>query len=339
MLFDELVKPSVLGRLLVDATGIEEWREFEVTLIAGGKSNLTFELTSAAGSLILRRPPTGVLLPSAHDMIREVRVQKALSQTSVPVPKVTLLVAGDDSLGVPFYIMEKVDGLVIRDVIPPGYANTTVEKQGLADALIDTLVELHQIDPAEVGLTDFGRPAGFVARQLQRWNQQWERVKTADVNELDELTLQLSKRIPPAHHVSILHGDYRIDNCIFSLTDSSHLMAILDWEMSALGDSMVDLAMTRLYWRGPHDRKLALVPNVTSESGFPNRDLLTERYAKKMNSDLDDLAFYDAFACFKFAIITQGVLVRAAHGDMAGQRFGEAKGEVRELASEGLAQL
>jgi len=166
----DLVRPDRLGPVLADATGDGRWRSLDATLIAGGKSNLTFELTSAAGALILRRPPSGELLPSAHDMGREARIQRALEATSVPVPKIVLAEPDADLLGVPFYVMEKVPGHIIRDELPDGYAQTPAEKLALTDALVDVLADLHAVDPEAIGLGDYGRPHGYLERQLRRWN-------------------------------------------------------------------------------------------------------------------------------------------------------------------------
>ena len=332
----ELVRPDSVGPALVEATGDERWLTFHVQLIAGGKSNLTFELTSAAGSLIFRRPPTGTLLPSAHNMAREARVQRALASTSVPVPEIVLLDAEGELLGVPFYVMKKADGHVIRGELPHGYAMSIGDKRALAITLAETLATLHRVEPDHVGLADFGRPEGFVVRQLRRWGEQWERTKTVDIDVLEELASRLAKQVPTPSKVSILHGDYRIDNCVFSMDGPSSIEAILDWEMSSLGDPLVDLGMMRYYWRSPEERAVELVPSVTRDPAFPTRDFLAEQYAVFADVDLDDLSFYDAFARFKFAIITQGVLVRSKNGNMAGQVFGNLEDEVRAIATEGL---
>jgi aminoglycoside phosphotransferase (APT) family kinase protein len=336
---DELVRPTSLGPLLVEATGHKAWIDFKSELIVGGKSNLTFQLTSTAGQLILRRPPSGELLPSAHDMVREVNVQRALARTDVPVPTVVLLVTDSDVLGVPFYVMEKVEGHVIRTVLPTGFAMTTADKESLTRMIAETLSSLHRINPTDIGLAGFGRPNGFVSRQVQRWSKQWDLSKSVEIAALDELASRLTKIVPVAQSISVIHGDFRIDNCIFSTSEPTKISAILDWELSSIGDPLIDLGLARLYWRGPHDRELGLVPCVTTEPGFPNRDEFTEHYARSTGFSLEELAFYDAFACFKFAVITQGVFVRALHGDMAGQDFGKLTGEVAALADEGLAYL
>lgn len=335
----DLVRPDRLGPVLADATGDGRWRSLDAALIAGGKSNLTFELTSAAGALILRRPPSGELLPSAHDMGREARIQRALEATSVPVPKIVLTEPGADLLGVPFYVMEKVPGHIIRDELPDGYAQTPAEKLALSDALVDVLADLHAVDPEAIGLGDYGRPHGYLERQLRRWNGQWEKSKTHEVAAVDELGAQLAKLQPESQRASIVHGDYRLDNCLMALADPARVAAVLDWELSTLGDPLTDLGLLLFYWREPGEDKPALTPAVTRNPGFPGRGHLVERYARRTGAQLDDMAFYEAFAYFKFAVIAQGIAARVAAGSMAGQDFGDLDQEVTKIAEDGLSRL
>jgi aminoglycoside phosphotransferase (APT) family kinase protein len=335
----DLVRPDRLGPVLADATGDGRWRSLDAALIAGGKSNLTFELTSAAGALILRRPPSGELLPSAHDMGREARIQRALEATSVPVPKIVLTEPDADLLGVPFYVMEKVPGHIIRDELPDGYAQTPAEKLALTDALVDVLADLHAVDPEAIGLGDYGRPHGYLERQLRRWNGQWEKSKTHEVAAVDELGAQLAKLQPESQRASIVHGDYRLDNCLMALADPARVAAVLDWELSTLGDPLTDLGLLLFYWREPGEDKPALTPAVTRNPGFPGRGHLVERYARRTGAQLDDMAFYEAFAYFKFAVIAQGIAARVAAGSMAGQDFGDLDQEVTKIAEDGLSRL
>jgi aminoglycoside phosphotransferase (APT) family kinase protein len=311
----------------------------DATLIAGGKSNLTFEVTSEAGVVILRRPPSGELLPSAHDMGREARIQLALAGTSVPVPKVVLQEASGDVLSVPFYVMEKVPGHVIRAELPHGYAESPGEKLALANALVDVLADLHRVDPEAIGLGDYGRPYGYLERQIRRWNGQWERTKTREVKAVDELGGRLARLMPASQRESIVHGDYRLDNCLMALADPSRVTAVLDWELSTLGDPLTDLGLLLFYWREPGEDERVLTPAVTRNPGFPRRAHLAERYAQRTGASLDDIAFYEAFAHFKFAVIAQGIAARVAVDAMAGQDFGNLDDEVLKIAEEGLNRL
>lgn len=334
-----LVRLDRLGPALAHSTGDERWLSLDATLITGGKSNLTFEVTSEAGTVILRRPPSGQLLPSAHDMGREARIQQALSGTSVPVPKILLRKATGSLLGVPFYVMDKVPGHVIRDEMPAGYAETEEEKFALANALVDVLADLHMVDPEAVGLGDYGRPRGYLERQIRRWNGQWEKTKTHEVKAFDELGSRLMRQLPENPQESIVHGDYRLDNCLMALGDPSRVRAVLDWELSTLGDPLTDLGMLLFYWREPGEDKPVLTPAVTRSPGFPRRAHLAERYAQRTGATLDDIAFYEAFAHFKFAVIAQGISARVAAGAMAGQDFGNLDDEVLKIAEEGLIGL
>src|SRR4051812_23825925 len=215
---DHLIRLDVLTPVLVAATGDDRWRTCEASLITGGKSNLTFELRSPAGELILRRPPTGDLLPTAHDMGREARVQQALAGSSVPVPEIVLRDDGQ-LLGVPMYVMAKVHGRVIQNELPAGYADSAADRVALADTLVDVLTELHAIHPADVGLADYGRPDGLVERQLRRWTKQWQGAMTEPVPAVDELLARLARRLPREQRGTIVHGDYRLDNCMLALDD------------------------------------------------------------------------------------------------------------------------
>lgn len=327
-----------LGPALARTLGDDAWRECSATLVAGGKSNLTFEVTSGAGTVILRRPPTGDLLPSAHDMGREARVQQALAGTPVPVPPIVLIDDGD-LVGVPCYVMHRVEGHVIRDHLPPAYAADPPGKAALTDALVDTLVALHEVDPGRVGLGDYGRPDGFLERQVWLWQRQWEHAADREIPAMTELSTLLARRIPQTQRHSVIHGDYRLDNCIMSPGDPGRVAAVLDWELSTLGDPLTDLALFLLCWREPGDRPLRVTPSLTEADGFPARATIVERYAARTGLDLGNLSFYEGLAAFKFAAIVQGIVARSAAGSMAGQDFGDLTSVVGDIAAEGLTRL
>jgi aminoglycoside phosphotransferase (APT) family kinase protein len=331
-----LTRPDLLGPLLCQATGDDRWGLVEASLITGGKSNLTYLLRSPAGELVLRRPPSGAILATAHDMKREVRVQRALAGTAVPVPAI---VASDDGdrLGVPCYVMTRVPGLVIRDRLPAAFATTQAERQGLGYALADCLAELHAVDPAAVGLAGFGRPDGFVERQVRRWRAQWEASADVPVPAVDELAGRLAARTPVSPAAAIVHGDYRLDNCIIDERDPSRVAAVLDWELSALGDPLTDLGMFLFYWESGPSVAPTVVTAVPRLPGFPSGAEIARRWAARTGLPLEELDWYRAFAHLKFAVITQGIKARVMAGVMGGQDFGDLASAVTDTAAAGLA--
>lgn len=329
-----LALPRLLPAI-VEATGEPAWADATAELITGGKSNLTFFLTSDAGQLVVRRPPTGDLLPSAHDMGREAKVQRGLAATPVPVPRIVLYDSGE-LIGIQCYVMEKIPGHIIRGQMPAGYAETPAERTAMGHAFIDTLAALHEVDYEAVGLADYGRPAGFMERQVRRWTGQWEASKDREVPDIDRLAQLLAERIPPQRRNSIAHGDFRTDNVVYDLDDPGQINGVLDWELSALGDPLSDLGLVLLFWRQAGERQFDLIPGVSHLPGFPTRDQLLARYAEVSGADISDMGFYLAFAHFKFAVIAQGVFARSKAGAMGGQDFGDLADGIAHLGHQGL---
>lgn len=337
---DALLNPSAVGPRLAQTLGDPRWERFEASLISGGKSNLTFTLRSEAGELILRRPPTGKLLPSAHDMVREAHIQRSLAATDVPVASIVLVEDTGADLGVPYYVMDKVEGHVIRDVLPDGYADTDDGKKAIADALVDSLVALHHVDPASVGLGDLGRPTGYLERQIRRWlGQSAKAAPSVAAPRLSELAERLSASMPQAPEGCIVHGDFRLDNCVMDAVDPGRVRAVLDWELSTLGDPLADLGLSIMYWGDPDGPKVPLIPSLTSEPGWPKPQYLIDRYCAATGTDPQLLDWYIAFSMFKFAAIAQGVATRAEAGDMAGMTVGDLGGLIVELVDAGIDQL
>jgi aminoglycoside phosphotransferase (APT) family kinase protein len=303
------------------------------SLIAGGRSNLTFRADDSAGhSWVLRRPPLGPVLATAHDMSREHRIIAALAPSGVPVPP-TLGLCTDDSVnGAPFYVMTHVEGVVARD---QATAETlTLDARATAGRdVVDVLARIHQLDIDAVGLGDLGRRDGYVARQLKRWRTQWDASKTRELPTIERVHEKLAASIPEQRHTGIVHGDYRLDNCIVG--PHGHVRAVLDWELCTLGDTMADLGQMLVYWGQSGDATTALASPPTLARGFPDRDEVADRYSVASGRALDHLDYYVAFASWKVACILEGVYARyrtGAMGDTDGTDIDQFRDRVDMLA-------
>jgi aminoglycoside phosphotransferase (APT) family kinase protein len=312
-------------------------RPLSAELIAGGRSNLTYCISDGEHDWVLRRPPLGHVLPTAHDMEREYRVITALVDTDVPVPKTFALCNDTDVNGAPFYVMERVHGRILRT----GDDLTTLtsdEAAACSRQLVDVLARIHRVDYDAVGLGDFGHPDGFMERQLRRWNQQWERSKDADLPEIDELARRLRNALPESGPPTIVHGDYRLDNTMLANDDAGRIAAVLDWEMSTLGDPLADVGLFLLYWGQSEAQVIATGQAIDEQAGFASRDEIVELYAKETGRDVADLDFYVVFAFYKLAIIVEGIAARYRMGKTLGEGFEHMGQMVKSLVDEALEQ-
>jgi aminoglycoside phosphotransferase (APT) family kinase protein len=297
---------------------------FSFELIAGGRSNLTYRVTDAAGhAYALRRPPVSHVLATAHDMTREHTVISALQTTDVPVPRTLALCTDPDVNGAPFYVMSFVDGHILRDEAASAALSEEVRAHA-SESLVDTLARLHAVDVDSVGLGEFARREGYIARQLKRWHGQFEQ-STLDGRPgpavIDRAWEVLSAKIPEQQGASIVHGDYRLDNTV--LDDRGDVIAILDWEICTLGDPLADLGLLLVYWHEAGDANQAVLGVApTALPGFATRAQLVERYAAASGRDVSAVPYYQAFGIWKLACILQGVYVRYAGGAAAGDRSG-----------------
>lgn len=333
---------ALIGPWLAERLSEPAWSQATVGLISGGKSNLTYVVASTAGEVVLRRPPTGHVLPTAHDMLRESRVIGALGPTGFPVPELFAVEETGEVLGASFYVMERVVGHIVREALPPGYADAPADRTRIADRLVGTLADLHAVDPDACGLGDFGRPTGYMERQVRRWSKQWHATRTAENTGLDALAANLVARVPAHSDETVVHGDYRLDNTILDPEDVGRVSAVLDWEMSTLGDPLADLGLLLVYWREAGDdpgASAGLTPSVTAAAGFPDRCGVAEIYAKASGREVGDLPFYVAFGNFKLAVVIQGIIARISGGAMGGQDFGSMDGMVDALVDRGRACL
>ena len=329
-LAEQAAPAKVIGPYLAAELGDDSWRDSQVTLVSGGKSNLTFYVSSAAGEVVLRRPPLSTVLPTAHDMRREHRVMTALATTDVPVPKTLALCEDDNVVGAPFYVMERVRGHIVRDALPPGYADEPAQRHAIGIGFVDVLASLHEVDPGAVGLGDYGRPDGYMERQVRRWTSQWEasrQQEEPDGPELDRLARRLTESLPPTAAGPIVHGDYRLDNTLLHPDQPGRVAAVLDWELSTLGDPFADLGLLYVYWPerddGAERQGTLAVDSVTSLPGFPSRSELYQRYAERTGRDLSSLPWYVGFGAFKLAVVCAGVAARGRAGAMIGEGFVE----------------
>jgi aminoglycoside phosphotransferase (APT) family kinase protein len=305
-------------------------------LIEGGRSNLTYVVRGATGSWVLRRPPLGHVLPTAHNMAREYRAISALAPTAVPVPTPIALCVDESVLGAPFYLMERVDGRVYRSA---RQSATLAPEQAaaLADAMMRVLADLHSIDPAAVGLGDFGRPEGFLGRQLRRWVAQLDASRSRPLADIDELHAELSERVPASPPPAIVHGDYRLDNLIVGADQS--IAAVVDWEMTTVGDPLTDLGILAVYWDGLSSLPGSVSEAVGPDSPFPRSAALIEMYAQHRDVDPSALPWYVAFGYFKLAVISEGIHYRYAHGQTVGTGFDGIGKQTATLAGLGRSTL
>jgi aminoglycoside phosphotransferase (APT) family kinase protein len=306
----------------IDASRVEAWFGENVPAaelplaferISGGHSNLTYRVTDAGGrQWALRRPPLGKRLGSAHDMGREHKVVSALAATPVPVAPVVGLCEDESVNEAPFYVMEFVEGPILRGLAEADAFPDEGDRRAIGERVVDTLVEIHAVDPDAAGLGDLGRKEDYVARQLRRWQGQWEKSKTRELPVVDEVHERLSARIPEQGPATIVHGDYRLDNMI--LTPGGEVAAVVDWELCTLGDPLADVGLLLVYWAQEGEEGISLGQPANLAPGFPSREELRERYAEKSGRDLSELDFFVALGYWKLAIILEGVYARYSAG-------------------------
>ena len=329
---------TALDRHLRD-TGIPRTGALRAELVSGGRSNLTFLVSDDASQWVLRRPPLHGLTPSAHDMAREYRVVAALADTAVPVARAVTMRNDDTVLGAPFQMVAYVPGNVVRYTEQLEALGDRATIESCVDALITVLADLHAVDPDAVGLGDFGKPSGYLERQVRRWGSQWDLVKQDDDpcdNDVRTLHTKLTQAIPPQSRTAIVHGDYRIDNTILDADDPTTVIAVLDWEMSTLGDPLSDAALMCVY-RHPTFHLVHADAAWASEL-IPPADVLAEKYSRAAGQSLDHWDFYMALAYFKLAIIGAGIAYRARESGVTDDTDKVAEA-VAPLIAAGLTEL
>ncbi|WP_232680568.1 phosphotransferase family protein [Nocardioides sp. R-C-SC26] len=319
--------------------------DLRARLIAGGKSNLTYEVTDGHVERILRRPPLGHVQATAHDMTREFTAMSALGGTAVPVPSMFALCSDDEVLGAQFYVMSRVEGRPYRtaaELADLGAAGT----DRLAAAMVETLATLHAVAPDEVGLGEFGRPAGFLGRQVKRWGRQLEGSRTRPLPDADTLLARLAAHVPEADATrdattsAIVHGDYRLDNLLSVADDERPVKAVVDWEMATIGDPLTDVALLMVYDNLGRIPGGAAIADASAAEGYPDADTQLERYAVASGRDIDGstaLGFHLGLAYLKIAVILEGIHYRFSAGQTVGDGFDLIGDAVEPLLANGLA--
>jgi aminoglycoside phosphotransferase (APT) family kinase protein len=305
-----------------------------VSQFRGGQSNPTYKLVTPSASYVLRRKPPGRLLPSAHAVEREYRATAALHPLGFPVPRPHLLCEDPEIIGTAFYVMDFVPGRVFWEPYVPGV--TARERAAIYDSLNATLAHLHQVDVKGAGLSDFGRPAGYVQRQIKRWADQYRASETDKIAEMDRLSAFLPTAVPDSGAVALVHGDYRLDNCIIA-TDGPQIRAVLDWELSTLGDPIADFTYHLMQWRMPPARDGAgvgsLVGPEADAPGLPRLDDYVALYcARTGRAGIPDIDLYLAYNFFRMAAIFQGIVGRVRDGTAANPNAAAVAGQVRPMA-------
>jgi aminoglycoside phosphotransferase (APT) family kinase protein len=313
---DPLRLRSVLDQWIDPPLGEEP----TVRLIEGGRSNPTYEVRAGDRSWVLRRPPYGFVLPTAHDMAREFRVIRALEGTAVPVPRTVGLCEDPAVLGAPFYVMERLRGTTLRSSRDTA-ALSADERRRLSENMLDVLAALHDVVPEDVGLAGWGRPQGYLERQIRRWSRQWEASSTSPRPEVGELVRRLGHALPLTRHAGIVHGDFKIDNLMVGTRDRASILGVLDWEMSTLGDTLADLGVLISFWDEPGSPPNPIVEGATALPGFLSREEMIEGYAARRSVEPDAIDWYVVFADFKVAVILEGIHARYLRGHAVGKGF------------------
>ena len=323
------------------SVGIEAASQAGVEQFAGGHSNLTYLIRFGKEEFVLRRPPLGPVAATSHDMPREFRLLAAIHPLFPLAPQPILICEDTSVIGAPFYLMERRRGLIVRDRVPPEIGDDLALRRRVSEAVTDTLITLHEVDIHESGIAQIGKPQGFVARQVRGWADRWQRAKTRDLPEMDQVIRWLADRIPPDSDTgaSIVHNDFKLDNVMLDFVDPSRVVAVLDWEMCTVGDPLVDLGLFLCYWtlKGGEDDGRNSLRAVTTAPGWLRREEIIDRYATKTGRDLSRIVFYETFARFKIAVVIQQIYFRFAQGQTLDERFRHFDRLVLELVRDALA--
>jgi len=325
---EELDLTALTAYLTGKLPGVE--RGISLQQFPGGHSNLTYLLKTSEDEYVLRRGPLGPVPPKAHDMAREFHVLEAVHPWFAPAPEVFLLCEDLSVLGAVFFIMERRRGIVVRSSIPPELAAFPKYPRRVSQGFVDCLVQLHSVEIEKHGLTGLGKPAGFLERQVRGWFDRWQRAKTEENAAMDRLMHWLADRMPASPEATLVHNDFKLDNVMLDSHDPGRVEAVLDWEMSTVGDPLVDLGLILCYWTQPSDPGGAK-PSLTSEPGWFTTAELVDYYALKTGRDVSRISYYEVFAIFKLAVVLQQIYFRFHRGQTQDERFRNFDVRVRNL--------
>jgi aminoglycoside phosphotransferase (APT) family kinase protein len=329
-------------RLAAECSEFDPTSLIKIEQFPGGHSNLTYLIRYGDQEFVLRRPPLGPVAPTAHDMPREYRLLSVINPHFPLAPKPVLLCEDASIIGVPFYLMERRRGFIVRFKVPSRIGENLALRRRLSEAMVDTLVALHAVDIQETGIVNLGKPEGFVSRQVRGWADRWQRSKTGELPEMDQVIQWLVDRIPPdSGSATIVHNDFKLDNLMLADEDPSRIIAVLDWEMCTVGDPLVDVGLALTYWTMQGGREGAANQNstlraVTSGPGWMTRQEIIERYGAMTGRNLSRIEFYETFARFKVAVVIQQIYFRYVQGQTHDERFRNFDALVRALTAEAL---
>ncbi len=333
-------------RAQLPSAEIDPSAAIEIEQFPGGHSNLTYLVRYGEREFVLRRPPVGPVAPTAHDMPREFKLLSVINPHFPLAPQPVLLCEDKSIIGVPFYLMERRRGFIVHFSLPPQIGDDLELRRQLSESVVDTLVALHAVDIQTTGIDRIGKPAGFVARQVHGWAERWQRSKTGELVEMDQVIRWLTERIPEetSGEATIVHNDFKLDNLMLAETDPSRIVAVLDWEMCTVGDPLVDVGLLLTYWTmsagsagsggGKSSDQNSSLRAITNGPGWLAREEIIERYQEKTGRDLSRIVFYETFARFKVAVVIQQIYFRYVQGQTRDERFRNLDGLVRELATE-----
>jgi aminoglycoside phosphotransferase (APT) family kinase protein len=335
---------AALGRYLREHLSPQSTEtEIEIEQFPGGHSNLTYLVRYGDQEFVLRRPPVGPVAPTAHNMPREYKLLSVIDPHFPLAPRPILLCEDPAIIGVPFYLMERRRGFIVRFEVPEQIGDDLELRRRLSEAVVDTMIALHAVDIYSTGIVEIGKPEGFVTRQVRGWADRWQRSKTSELPEMDQVIQWLADRIPPdaPNSATIVHNDFKLDNIMLDEDDPARIVAVLDWEMSTVGDPLIDVGLLLTYWTMQGEAKTSADSNrslraVTNGPGWLTRKEIIERYETKTGRDLSRIVFYETFARFKVAVVIQQIYFRYFQGQTHDQRFHNFDDLVRELAREAL---